>query len=182
MAESRASDLFEQVVWINRVTKVVKGGKNMSFAALVVVGDRNGKVGYAMGKAHEVPLAIQKASARARRRMRQFPLVGTTVPHESVGRHDGGRVFIRPASPGTGVIAGGPVRAVMEAVGVRDILTKSLGSANPVNVVKATIKALDGMWSPQNVALRRGKRVESFDMADYIRDKVVTETEAPSGE
>jgi small subunit ribosomal protein S5 len=174
MADNRSMspDFVEQVVWINRVTKVVKGGKNMSFSALVVVGDRKGKVGYALGKAQEVPLAIQKATARARRRMRQFSLVGTTVPHESLGRHGGGRVFLRPASPGTGVIAGGPVRAVMEAVGIRDILTKSLGSANPINVVKATLAALGGLRSPHDVAAGRGKDVASMEIADYIREQL----------
>lgn len=172
MEDARGAEFFEQVVWINRVTKVVKGGKNMSFSALVVVGDRRGKAGYSLGKAREVPLAIQKASARARKHMKSIALVGTTIPHESLGRFGGGKVFIRPASPGTGVIAGGPVRAVMEAFGIRDILTKSLGSANPINVVKATFDALGELSVPENVAAKRNKKVTSLEMADYIREQM----------
>jgi small subunit ribosomal protein S5 len=177
MAETRSQEIYEQVVQINRVTKVVKGGKNFSFSALVVVGERNGQAGYAMGKAREVPLAIKKAMARARRHMKHFSLVGSTIPHEAYGRNGGGRVFIRPASPGTGVIAGGAVRAVMEAVGVRDVLTKSLGSDNAINIVKAAFQALETLRSPREVAKLRGKQFEELDLAENVRNQLLSESE-----
>jgi small subunit ribosomal protein S5 len=153
-------ELDERVVHIARTSKVVKGGRRFSFRAVVVVGDNRGSVGVGVGKAREVPAAIQKGADRARRNMSLVPLAGTTIPHEVTSRYSAAKVFMKPAAPGTGVIAGGGVRAVVEAAGIRDILTKSLGSANILNVVKATVKALNELQDPVEIANRRGLPVD----------------------
>jgi small subunit ribosomal protein S5 len=157
--DDKAQELKDQVVHINRVTKVVKGGKNLNFSALVVVGDGHGRVGFGKGKAKEVPLAIDKATKDAKKNMITVPLKGSTIPHEVLGKYGAGRVFLRPAGPGTGVIAGGPVRAVVELAGIQDILTKSLRSSNPYNVVKATFDGLRRLRTAETVAALRDKHL-----------------------
>jgi small subunit ribosomal protein S5 len=155
--------MIKKLICVNRVTKVVKGGRNMRFAALVVVGDGAGKIGYAMGKANEVPDAIEKATQRAKRAMTKVALVNTTIPHEIVGKFNRGSILMMPASEGTGVIAGGPVRLVMEAVGVKDVRTKSHGSNNPINMVKAAVEGLRALRTVEQVAAVRGKTVEEIN-------------------
>jgi len=158
-----SQDAFEErVIEIARVAKVVKGGRRFRFRVTVVIGDKKGNIGMGVGKANAVPDAMRKASERARKDIRTVNIAGTTIPHESLGKVAGARVFLKPASAGTGVIAAGGVRAVLEVAGVRDILTKSMGSANVLNVVMATFDALDGLRSPANEAARRGKKAEEL--------------------
>jgi small subunit ribosomal protein S5 len=176
VAESR--ELKERVVEINRVAKVVKGGRRFSFTALVVIGDEVDRVGVGYGKAREVPLAITKAVDDAKKNLFQVPKHGTTITHESLGRFDAARVFLRPASEGTGVIAGGGVRAVLELAGIRDVLAKSLGTTNPINMARATVNALQRLRRPEDVARARGKRISEI-LPVSRRPKPAEEQPAP---
>lgn len=162
MMDSNVPELKEKVVTINRVAKVVKGGRTFRFSALVVVGDENGHVGCGMGKAAEIPEAVRKGIEDAKKNMISFPMAGTTITHEIIGKFGAGTVLLKPAGPGTGVIAGGPVRAVLELAGVRDIRTKSMRSNNPRNVVNATIEALKNLKQADEVAALRGKEVKEL--------------------
>lgn len=162
--DTEEKELIDKVVHISRVAKVVKGGRRFSFSAIVVVGDGNGNVGYGLGKAGEVPEAIRKGVEKAKKSMKKIALIDGTIPFQVVGKYGAGSVLLIPASQGTGVIAGGAVRAVLEAVGVQDILTKCLGSHNPHNVVKATINGLEQLQTREEVAARRGIRIEDMAM------------------
>ena len=174
------SNYIEKVVTINRVAKVVKGGRRFSFTALVIVGDGDGQVGVGYGKAKEVPTAISKGVEEAKKNFFRVPRIQGTIPHPVQGEKAAGVVFLRPASPGTGVIAGGPVRAVLEAAGIHDVLSKSLGSSNAINIVHATVEALRTLESPEQVAARRGLRVE--DVAPAALLKAGQETSAAPAE
>lgn len=160
--QNAGDDFIEKLVAVNRVAKVVKGGRQFGFSALVVVGDGDGKVGFGMGKAKEVPIAIQKAMETARRNMRKIKLAGGTLQYPVIGRHGAAKVYMQPASDGTGIIAGGAMRAICEAAGVHNVLAKCIGSNNPINVVRATMNGLADMVSPEDVAAKRGKTVEEI--------------------
>ncbi|MBH32585.1 MAG: 30S ribosomal protein S5 [Gammaproteobacteria bacterium] len=157
-----SEELLEKLVAVNRVAKVVKGGRQFGFTALTVVGDGNGRIGYGYGKAKEVPLAIQKAMEKARRSMIRIPINKGTIYYSVVGRHGAARVYMQPASEGTGVIAGGAMRAVFEVLGINNVLAKCIGTTNPINVVRATVNGLISIQSPQHVSNKRGKKIEDI--------------------
>lgn len=161
-AQVQGDGLQEKLIAVNRVAKVVKGGRIFGFSALTVVGDGNGKVGFGTGKAREVPVAIQKAMENARKNMKAYALNEGTLFYAAKGRHGAAKVYMQPASDGTGIIAGGAMRAVLEVVGVRNVLSKCVGSRNPINVVRATLNALDNISSPDDIAAKRGKKVEEI--------------------
>ncbi|MFN8390905.1 MAG: 30S ribosomal protein S5 [Bdellovibrionota bacterium] len=163
----QVGELNEQVVYINRVAKVVKGGRRFSFSALVVVGDEKGHVGYGLGKANEVPDAIRKGGDGAKKRLIKVPLVGATIPYEVMGESGSAKILLKPASPGTGIIAGSVVRRVLERIGVRDILTKSFGSQNPHNVLAAVFNGLLQLELPENIAYRRGKDLQELEYKPF---------------
>ncbi len=171
---------LERVVAINRVSKVVKGGRRFSFTALVVVGDGDGQVGVGYGKAKEVPAAIAKGVEEAKKSFFRVPRIGSTIPHPIQGEAAAGVVLLKPASPGTGVIAGGPVRAVLECAGIHDVLSKSLGSSNPINIVHATVAALQGLMRPEEVAARRGLPLEDVAPAAMLRARAAAAAAPPA--
>ena len=173
------SEFIEKLVRLNRVAKVVKGGRRFSFSALVVVGDRKGRVGIGFGKANDVSEAIRKSLEKAKKNVIRVPIKKTTIPHQVIGKYKGAEVLLKPAAPGTGIIAGGPVRAVMDVCGISDILSKSLGSSNQINIVHATVEALRMLEAPEAVAARRGLPVEEVAPAALLKAQADADNQAP---